>query len=730
MKTTIIHQHDEKDCGAACLAMIARYHGLRLSLAKCRQLVAVDNDGASMYGMVQGGEKIHLHTEALKGDYSELMDALANKEVTFPFVARIITPTMFEHYIVVFGLRGDKVIVSDPAAGKMKYPVEMFRDLWTGHILTFVPNADFRKGNEEKGQMQRYIQLVLSQKKQIAGIVCISMLVSLISLLGASVFEYIVNNVLYPETETAGLVQILSALFQNIDSLCIAVIFLYIFQGGIQILRSYLLAVMSRQMDKKLTMDVFNHLIHLPLSFFGTRKSGEIMSRFSDTSNIREALSGTVLTLIIDSCMAIFFGTYLASISVPLFLIVLVIMFCYLLVVFGFRPAIRKINQDSMESDAQMTSYLKEAVDGIETIKAFGRENNVSGKTKTLFSRMLDLFVKGSVVYSLKDALVGIIASVGVVVLLWSGQKLCVEGIISLGSMVTFYIILDYFLSPLQNLIELQPTIQTAMVAAERLNDILEVKPEIYEENPMEAIRFNGDIDFKNITFRYGYRKAILEDFSMKVPQGSKVAIVGESGSGKSTLMKLLMAFYRPESGQIMIGGQDIAAYAPQTIRDRIAYVSQDVFFFSDTIRNNLTMGDASITDEQIHRACVMAKADSFIEELPMKYDTVLSENASNLSGGQKQRLSLARAFLRDPDILILDEATSNMDTVTEQGIKETVFNCSEKATTFIIAHRLNSIVNCDRILVMKNGMIVESGTYDELMAANGMFSKLWNSNS
>ncbi len=729
MKTTIILQHDEKDCGAACLAMIAQYHGLRLSLAKCRQLVGVDNYGASMHGMVQGGEKIHLHTEALEGDFSELTEDLAKKEISFPFVARIITPTMLEHYIVVFGFHGDKVIVGDPAMGKKKYPMEMFRDLWSGHILTFVPTEEFRKGNEAKGQMQRYLRLVGTQKKQIAVIVGISLLVSLISLTGASVFEYIVSNVLYPDTRTTGLAQILAALFSNIDALCIAVILLYIFQGGIQILRSYLLASMSRQMDKKLTMDVFRHLIHLPLSFFGTRKSGEIMSRFSDTSSIREALSGTVLTLIIDSCMAIFFGTYLASISVPLFLISLAIMFCYLVVVFSFRTSIRSINQDSMESDAQMTSYLKESIDGIETVKAFGREEHVAGKTETLFSRMLNLFVKGSVVYSLKDALVGIIASVGVVVLLWSGQKLCTEGIISLGSMVTFYIVLDYFISPLQNLIELQPTIQTALVAADRLNDILEVTPELSEEKPDQAVRLNGDIEFKDVTFCYGYRRAILEDFSAKIPQGSKVAVVGESGSGKSTLMKLLMAFYRPESGQITVDGRNLVDYAPQAVRNRIAYVSQDVFFFSDTIRNNLTMGDPSVTEEELRRACAMAKADVFVEELPGKYDTVLSENASNLSGGQKQRLALARAFLQNPDILILDEATSNLDTVTEQGIKDTVFGCTGETTTFIIAHRLNTIISCDRILVMKDGKIVEDGTYEELMAAGGMFRRLWDCN-
>ncbi len=711
MNTKIVLQHDEKDCGAACLAMIARFYGLKLSVAKCRQLVGVDNNGASMHGMIQGGQKINLRTEALEGDFTELTHALRKKDFVFPFVARIITPAMLEHYIVVFGFRGNKAIIGDPVTGKQKYPIELFRELWTGHILTYTPTEEFRKGNETKGRLRYYLRLVGSRKKQIAGIVGCSLLVSSISLIGALVFEYIVNHVLCSEAEAEGLTQLLALLFGNIDTLCIAVILLYLVQGGIQILRSFLLASMSREMDKKMTIDVFRHLIHLPMSFFGTRKSGELMSRFSDASGICEALSGTVLTLILDSCMSIFFGTYLASISFPLFLIAVGIMLCYLVVVFCFRPSIRRINQNSMESDAQMLSYLKESIDGIETVKAFGREEHTIHKTENLFSRVLDFFVKGSVIYSLKDALIGIIASVGVIILLWSGQRLCTEGIISLGSLITFYIVLDYFLSPLRNLIELQPTIQTAMVAADRLNDVMEITPELSRDKTKAAVPLDGDIEFKNVTFRYGYRKTILENLSIKIPQGSKVAIIGESGSGKSTLMKLLMAFYRPEAGRITVGGTDIAALSPHDVRDRIAYVSQDVFFFADTIRNNLTLGDTSVTEEEMRKACAMAKADTFIEELPGKYSTILSENASNLSGGQRQRLALARALLRKPDILILDEATGNLDPWTEQEIKNTVCTSVQDITTFIITHRPNTVTDCDRVLVMKDGKIVGDGT-------------------
>jgi len=729
MKTPIVLQHDEKDCGAACIAMVAEYYGLKLPLVKCRNAVKVDNDGASMYGLIKGAEQIGLKGEALEGSYSELLGEIAEGNIKYPFVARIITAEMFEHYIVVYKITDKEVIIGDPGKGKVKYPIELFEGVWTGHIVAFEKTPEFKKGNERKGTLSRFLPLITSQKKLIAGVVAVSLFISFVSLVGSMVFEYIVNNLVYAGQSASAATNILSALFSNIHGLCIAVIVLYIFQGAVQVLRGYLLASMSKKIDIPLSMGFYDHLINLPISFFGTRKSGEIMSRFSDTSSIREAVSGSILTLIIDSLMAVFFGAYLCYISPVLFLITMLIMLSYAIIVFAFRKPIKKINQVSMESDAQMTSYLKESIDGIETVKAFGNEKSVYNKTKSLYEKMIDVFVKGSVTYSLKDALVAALASIGVVVLLWVGNSLCENGTIALGSMVTFYVILNYFISPITNLIEVQPTIQTAIVAAERLCDVLEVETENNVESG-KLVDLKGDISFNDITFRYGYRKPVISNLSVNIPVGAKVAIVGESGSGKTTLMKLLMAFYQPESGEITVGNRKLTEFSPKEIRERIAYVSQNVFFFSDTVRENLVMGNKSITDEEIEEACKKAMADDFIKDLPMEYETVLSENASNLSGGQRQRLSIARALLRKPDIMILDEATSNLDTVTEQSIKNMIFGATKGLTTFIIAHRLSTIKNCDIILVMENGEIVESGTHDTLINANGRYTEYWKSNN
>jgi len=728
MKTPIVKQNDQKDCGAACISMIARYYGLKLSLVKCRELIKVDNDGSNMFGLIQGAAEMGLYAEALEGTLEDLFTEINSGAIKTPFIARIISEELFEHFIVVYKITDKKVIAGDPAKGKVEYPIELFKEVWTGHITSFRITEAFRKGNYVKGSYKKFTDIITKQKKLIFLVVVISLMISAISLIGSMVFEYITNSILHINDNSGGITQMLSVVFSNIDSLCIAVICLYLFQSAMQVLRSYLLAVMSKNIDISLTMNFYKHLVHLPISFFGSRKSGEILSRFSDTTDIREAVSGAVLTLIIDSIMALFFGTYLCFISVPLFLIAVAMIVCYAIVVFAFKKPIKNINQTSMESNAQMTAYLKETIDGVETVKAFGNEQIVCDKAESIFTKMINVFVRGSVTYSVQDAIITAIASIGVVVLLWVGNGLCLNGQITIGSMITFYVVLNYFLSPLRNLIELQPKIQTALVAAERANDILEFPVE--EEAEEKNISLKGDIIFDKISFRYGYRELTIDNLSIKIKQGSKVAIIGESGSGKTTLMKLLMSFHTPETGDIYINNKKLSTYSPKSVRDRITYVPQNVFFFSNTIKNNLIMGNTSITDEQIETACKLAKADDFIRELPMGYETVLSENASNLSGGQRQRLAIARALLKQPDIMILDEATSNLDTVTEASIKTTIFSATKDVTTFIIAHRLSTIRNCDLILVMEKGRIVEMGSHEELMGKGTKYKEYWEANS
>lgn len=316
---------------------------------------------------------------------------------------------------------------------------------------------------------------------------------------------------------------------------------------------------------------------------------------------------------------------------------------------------------------------------------------------------------------------------VGGVIILWVGGVSVINGKMTIGALITFNSLLAYFLDPVKNLINLQPQLQTAVVAADRLGEILDLEAEKTEAEyrKLSPSSLAGDVEMKNLNFRYGTRKLVLEDINLKIEKGQKIAFVGESGSGKTTLSKLLLHLYTPETGDILINGNNVEDIQLETLRERIAYIPQETFLFSGSIFENLTLGLDEATMDDIIEASKMAQAHDFINELPLRYETRLEENGTNLSGGQRQRLAIARAMLKKPDILILDEATSNLDAITERALDRTIHEFAKDMTTIFIAHRLSTIKNCDRIYVMDKGKIVEQGTHRELIALGGKYSYL-----
>ncbi|MDE6312056.1 MAG: peptidase domain-containing ABC transporter [Lachnospiraceae bacterium] len=746
MKYPHITQHDERDCGAACLSMISRYYGLKLPIARFRSLIKVDNQGANVYGIVTGARSLGMDADGLEGSPDELLEGIQQGEIVFPFIARVLNENKFEHFVVVYQMKNGNVVIGDPGKDRItKMPMEEFFSYWQGQIVIFSPNEKFEKKNECKGTMSRYFRFITRQKKLLAFVFAVSILVSTINLFGSVIFQYVIDDAVVvgdvngevmaeegehdhdhdysSESIVEKIEEKLSVVFANINTVCISIIVLYLFRALLQVLRGYLLALTSKKVAIPLTLDFYNHMVDLPTDFFGTRKTGELMSRFQNASEIREAISTTTLTIMLDTIMAVVCGIFLYTISPALFVVTMITMAVYALIIFLFRKPIKNINYNIMEQDAQVTSYLKESLEGMETIKAYQYEEMAKGKTEKLFTKLINQGVKGSVVYTLQDSLVEVAASIGTVILMWVGAFLCVENTITIGMLITFYYLIGYFLEPVQNLINLQPMLQTAVVAAERLNDVLDAPK---EENDNKMHVSCGDIAIHHVDFRYGNRNLVLKDITLNIPQGKKVALIGESGCGKTTLAKLLMSFYQPEQGEISIGGKNLSDCSPDSIRKHIAYISQNIFLFSDTIYNNLRMGDESISDERIQEVCKLCQTDEFVENLPMKYETVLDENGNNLSGGQKQRLAIARAMLREPDILIMDEATSNLDTITEEGIKKTLDEICRGKTCIMIAHRLRTIRNCDYIYVMDKGKIAEEGTHEELISKQGMYYQYW----
>ncbi len=741
-------QHEEKDCGAACLSMISEYYGLKLPYARFRDWIKVDEQGANMYGLVTGAQKAGFVADALEGTGEELLEGITTGEIRFPFIARVVEEHLFEHFIVVYAIKKDKVIVGNPAKNKIAHmTIAEFMEHWQGDIVTFAPSDGFRQRNERKGTFKKYFTYILSQKKVLWLVFLISLLISAVNVFGSVIFEYILTNS-FEETSLEGtenqnsrqeveetgilskdvsgkIIEKVSLVFSNIDTVCITILLMYLLRCFLEILRGYSLAVMTKKMDIPITLQYYDHLMELPMEFHETRKTGELMSRFYDISKIRDAVSSATLTIMLDTIMAIACGVLLCYMNVTLFIITVAIMVCYMVIVLLFRNPLKSVNYKLMEEEAQVTSYLKESVDGIGMIKAYQCEQSVKGKLQRLYETLANSSVKGSFLYQIQDSLISLMASAGIVILFWVGTYLCIADVIQIADLFVFYYLLSYFLSPVSNLINLQPELQTAMVAAERLNDVLNAEKEQKNTEKEELKSLSRDIQIEDIDFRYGNRNLVLKDVNMAFPKGRKIAIVGESGCGKTTLAKLLLGFYHPENGRILVDGKEISEYSTVSLRKHIAYISQDIFLFSDTIYNNLRVGDEQITDEEIQEMCEQLGVNTFIEQLPMGYNTMLEENGNNLSGGQKQRLAIVRALLRKPDVIIMDEATSNLDTVTENQIKKVLENFSEDMTWIMIAYRLQTIKSCDIIYVMDEGKVIEQGTHQALLERDGQYRRL-----
>jgi len=381
-----------------------------------------------------------------------------------------------------------------------------------------------------------------------------------------------------------------------------------------------------------------------------------------------------------------------------------------------------------LSSQAESQSLLVETVSGMATVKGSSAEASSFDKIEQRFMRAYWPQYKTGLMGIAQSIIVGLFDGWGGNILFWIGSVLILDGKVSLGQLISFNALLGYFLGPLQNLINLQPSLQEAYVAARRVGEVLDLPEEQNEKATLlRPERIIGPIDFQNVDFRYGSKKLVLQDVSFAVPAGTSVGIVGPSGSGKSSLIKLLLKFYNPEKGSISIDGIDLQDVDNHYLRSKIGYVSQDVFLFHGTIRDNIALGKPDASFESIVEAAKQAQAHEFIAQMPNRYDTELAEQGSSLSGGERQRLAIARALLGKPDIIVFDEATSNLDTFSEAMLQETIWHLSDTGVTiFIVAHRLTTVTRCDQILLIADGKIKEQGSHEQLVALGGHYATLW----
>ena len=721
MKYYCIKQHDITDCGAACLATICKQNGYGIGITKIREVAGTDKQGTNAYGVIKAAEELGFSAKGVKGNKEAFFS-----EFPLPCIAHVIVDGNLLHYVVIHKITKKQVIIADPGVGIVKLtPEEFFGEVhdegkppkyqWSGILILLVKNETFTKGNETKGLFGRFFHLLLPQKKLLLHIFIASLVYTILGILGAFYFKELIDSVL-PD-----------GLRKTLMTLSIGVILLNVFKVVLSAIRSHLLLYLSQKLDIALLLGYYRHVLELPMNFFGTRRVGEIISRFNDAGNVRDAISGATLTIMIDTIMAVAGAVILCIQNVKLFVIAVIIVVLYVIIVLTFNKWYEKLNRKQMEDNSQLTSYMVESLNGIQMVKAYNAERKVKLETEIKFVKLLKSIFKLSWVSNMQSSLKIFVELVGGVIILWVGGVSVINGEMTIGALITFNSLLVYFLDPVKNLINLQPQMQTAVVAADRLGEILDLEAEKTEKESrkMAPLTLAGDIQIRKLDFRYGTRRQVLSDINLTIKKGEKVAFVGESGSGKTTLSKLLLHLYSPEKGEILINGNNIEDIRLECLRERIAYIPQETFLFSGSIYDNLVLGMDDVDMDNVVEAAKLAQAHDFINELPLRYETRLEENGANLSGGQRQRLAIARAMLKKPDILILDEATSNLDSITERALDKTINEFSKEMTTIFIAHRLSTIKDCDRIFVMDKGKIIEQGTHRELSESGGKYAEL-----
>lgn len=710
-KFKCISQNDETDCGPACLAAIFRKYGLSVSIAKIRDIAGTDRQGTSAFGLVKVIEYYGFQQKVVEAD----KEALTTK-LPLPAIAHVVIDDSLLHYVVVTKIKGDIVVVSDPAKGIVKYKKEDFIKIWTNVLILIAPTIKSQKGNKKQSTLLSFFCLLISQKWLLLRIFILSMILTSIGIITSFYYQILMDNI------------VPSSSLEMLNYVSVITVCLFFVQIGLNFLRGFLIVKLEQNIDIPIMLGYYNHALILPMKFYSMRDTGEIISRFNDASSIRDIVSEASLTIMMDTIMAVVGAVVLFNSNKLLFLISVVMLILYGIIVFVYNKPIKKINRKIMEMNSKVTSQFIETINGIETIKAFNQEENEKEKTDKLYRKFLKKVFNGGVISLSQQTITMFIAVVGELVILWVGAAYVIKGELTIGELITFNALLGYFIEPIKNLINLQPSIQTAVVAADRLGEILDIAPEYSSEQG----KANNKIEFEkilisNLDFRYGTRNLVLKNINLEILCGEKIAFVGESGSGKTTLAKLFIRLYEQEKGSIKFDSCDIREFSINQIRNSVSYISQNTFLFSGTIKENLLFGNSNTNDNDLSRVCKMCELEEYINSLPLKYNTRIEENGKNLSGGQKQRLAIARALLNNPKILIMDEATSNLDFITEKTIENTINKFSKNMTTIIIAHRLSTIKDCDKIFVFRDGQIVETGNHSDLLKQRGYYYQLWN---
>ena len=696
------------DPGMVALALMAQFHQTACEPAQVRHELGLGEAPATARDVARGARMVRLRSRLMEGQGPARL-------------AKVPVPCILEMKggrFVLFGQRNDDGTwrIVDPVRMQAAHlgPDQVAAD-WTGTAVLVARRPGLQAVIHSFG-LSWFVPSIWRYRFPLANVLLASLMVQICGLLTPLLFQVTIDKVLSHKGY--------STLYMVVAGL----LALGLFQVVLQYLRTYVLNHTTSRIDVELGARLFEHLTRLPLPYFESRAAGQTVARLRELETIRNFLTGQGMTAALDVPFTLLFVAVLFLYSPLLALVVTLSIPCYVLVAVTLRPLLRAQTLARFQRSAQSNQFLVEAVVGIGTVKAMAVEPTL----RVQWEERLAAYVKSSfqtvMLAALGQNAIQYVNKATTALVLFLGARAVMEGDLTVGSLIAFNMISGQVTEPILRLSQLWQDFQQVKVSVERLGDVLDAAPETRAAGQAHLPAARGDLSLRDVTFRYRQGSPeVLRGVSLEIPEGQVVGVVGPSGSGKSTLTKLFQRLYLPERGQVLIDGVDVAQVDPAWLRRQVGVVLQESTLFNRTVAENISLANPGMPIAQVMAAARLAGADEFIDRMPLGYDTMIEERGANLSGGQRQRIGIARALATNPRILILDEATSALDYESERIIQENMRQIVRGRTVIVIAHRLAAVRDCDRIIAVKEGRIVEDGTHDQLLASpSSVYGRLW----
>ncbi|MBF2028380.1 MAG: type I secretion system permease/ATPase [Oscillatoriales cyanobacterium C42_A2020_001] len=701
--------------GAACLTMVANH------LQNATQLEWVQRQlrGQRPPELVDAAEKLGLQLRRVEVDWAGLhrlgLPALMlwQEPVVAAQGAGSNGAAGSPHWVVVYAMKGDRLIIADPLNPDQtceSIPRSLIEPGWTGELWQV---ETIQK--QDRFNLGWFLPAVWKYRTLLSEVLLASFTLQVIGLASPVITQVVIDKVMVQGS------------LSTLDVMAFALLAVAFFEAILGTLRLFIFTHTARRLDLSLSAQLFRHLMRLPLSYFESRRVGDTVARVQELENIRQFLTGTAMTVILDAIFAVVYLTIMFYYSPTLTWVSLSVLPLFAALTLISTPILRKWLNETFNRSADSQSFLVETVTGIHSVKAHTAEPVSRERWEGLFARFVRTGFRASTTSNISNNIASFLTNLSSLLILWFGAKLVIEQKLTIGQLVAFQMLSGRMTGPLLRLIQLWQNLQQVLLSVDRIGDILNTAPEAEAGSGLVLPPLRGQVVFDQVFFRYKpNQEPVLRGISFTVEPGMLVGVVGRSGSGKSTLSKMIQRLYSLESGRILIDGFDIRTADLGSLRQQVGVVLQEDFMFNGTIYDNISLGNPDVTPEQVIEAARLAAAHDFVSEQPHGYETNIGERGTALSGGQRQRLALARLFLSDAPILLLDEATSALDSETEQQVLQSLQKVAENRTVFLIAHRFAPLKKADLILVLEKGVLVEKGTHDDLLRSKGLYWSLY----